>query len=193
MAPTVDTSTTTSVERALSILETVAQEERGLTHSDISRRLDIPKSTTTYLLRTLESRSYLRKNEDTGRFEGAVDGFVFNRRVFDINGNEITSDILARVGEENDATLTQIPTIRFIITQNSLDQNGEMFGQVFSTFVDNAGDAVNFEEGNYYAVLSGDDAEELVGVIVTQTTLDPSSPGGARDTTGFTIYREPFN
>lgn len=64
-----DTSTTTSVERALSILETVAQEERGLTHSDISRRLGIPKSTTTYLLRTLESRSYLRKNEDTGRFQ----------------------------------------------------------------------------------------------------------------------------
>ena len=132
-------------------------------------------------------------NEDTGRFEGAVDGFVFNRRVFDINGNEITSDILARIGEENDATLTQIPTIRFIVTQNSLDANGEMFGEVFSTFVDNAGDVVNFEEGNYYAVLSGDDAEELAGVIVVQSTLDPTSPDGVRDTTGFTIYREPFN
>lgn len=61
--------TTTSVERALSILELVAQDARGLSHSDISRQLSIPKSTTTYLLRTLEQRSYLRKNEDSGRYQ----------------------------------------------------------------------------------------------------------------------------
>ena len=69
--PTKDTtsSTTTSVERALSILELAALDERGLAHSEISRRLEIPKSTTTYLLRTLEHRGYLRKNEDTGRYQ----------------------------------------------------------------------------------------------------------------------------
>lgn len=130
-------------------------------------------------------------NETTGRFEGAVDGFVFNRRAFDIDGNEITGDILTRINESNNASLERLPTIRFIITQNSLDANGEFSGSVFSQFVDDGGTAVVFEEGQYYGVLSGDDAEELVGVIVAQTTLDPTSPDGVRDTTGFTIYREP--
>lgn len=128
-------------------------------------------------------------NEQTGLSEGAVDGFVFNRRVFDLNGNEITSSILTRIGEANNATLTALPTVRFIITPGSLDINGEATGTVFSTFADNDGQAVTFEEGQYYAILSGDDAEELVGVIVTETTLDPTSPDGARDTTGFTLYR----
>jgi len=64
-----DTAKTTSVERALNILELAAQDERGLLHAEISRQLAIPKSTTTYLLRTLEGRGYLRKNQDSGRYQ----------------------------------------------------------------------------------------------------------------------------
>ncbi len=60
--------TTTSVERALDILEFVARAERGQTNSDISRRLDIPKSSASYLLRTLESRGYLRRDDESGRY-----------------------------------------------------------------------------------------------------------------------------
>lgn len=64
---TVET-TTTSVERALSILECVAEETNGLTNSEISRRLKIPKSSASYLLRTLEYRGYLRRSDDDGRY-----------------------------------------------------------------------------------------------------------------------------
>lgn len=60
--------TTNSVDRALAILELVAQVERGQTHSEVCRRLGIPKSTATYLLRTLEHRGYLRRDADSGRF-----------------------------------------------------------------------------------------------------------------------------
>ena len=48
-----------AVERALAILEAVAQRTDGLTNSDLSRRLDIPKSSASYILRTLERRGYL--------------------------------------------------------------------------------------------------------------------------------------
>lgn len=130
-------------------------------------------------------------NETSGRFEGAVDGFVFNRRIFDIDGNEVTQDVLARISEQNNASLERLPTVRFVITPNSLDSNGEFTGNVISNFVDNSGQVVEFETGQYYGVLSGDDAEELVGVIVVETTLDPFSPDGVRDTTGFTLNREP--
>ncbi len=128
-------------------------------------------------------------NEGAGRDEGAVSGFVFNRRIFDISGNEVTNDVLERLNEANNSSLTAIPTINWVITPGSLDQNGELTGDVFSRFSTDAGDPVEYETGKYYGILSGDNASELVGVIVTENDLDPISEG-VRETTGFTIYRE---
>jgi DNA-binding IclR family transcriptional regulator len=56
------------VERALSILETVANRREGLTNSEISRKLGIPKSSASYILRTLDRRGYLRRDQETGRY-----------------------------------------------------------------------------------------------------------------------------
>lgn len=53
-----------SVERALTILELLAEKRDGLTTSDLSRRARIPKSSTSYLLRTLVARGYVRRNDD---------------------------------------------------------------------------------------------------------------------------------
>lgn len=57
----------TSVERALAILELLAERQQGLSTSDISRRLRFPKSSTSYLLRTLMARGYVRRDRDTGQ------------------------------------------------------------------------------------------------------------------------------
>ncbi|MEW9918878.1 hypothetical protein AB2B41_04655 [Marimonas sp. MJW-29] len=129
-------------------------------------------------------------NADTGRFEGAVDGFVFNRRVFDLAGNEITNDIIGRINAGNNASLTAIPTAVFTISTNALDNNGEIVGTLGSRFANNSGNAVTYETGQYYGIISGDEAEELVGIIVLESTVDPSAES-VRDTTGFVIYREP--
>lgn len=56
-----------SVERALTILELLAEKRQGLTTSDISRRTHIPKSSTSYLLRTLVARGYVRRDAQTGQ------------------------------------------------------------------------------------------------------------------------------
>lgn len=56
-------STSTAVERALSMLEIVSQSANGLSNSDLSRRLKIPKSSASYILRVLEKRGYLRRDE----------------------------------------------------------------------------------------------------------------------------------
>ncbi len=58
----------TSIDRALTILETLSQSKKGLTNSDISRKLDLPKSTISYILRTLEQRSYLYKADSSGKY-----------------------------------------------------------------------------------------------------------------------------
>ena len=63
-----ETSPATGVERALNILEAAAHRRDGLTNSEISRKLGIPKSSASYILRTLEKRGYLRRAAETGRY-----------------------------------------------------------------------------------------------------------------------------
>jgi DNA-binding IclR family transcriptional regulator len=63
-----ETSPATAVERALNILEAAAHRRDGLTNSEISRKLGIPKSSASYILRTLERRGYLRREAESGRY-----------------------------------------------------------------------------------------------------------------------------
>jgi DNA-binding IclR family transcriptional regulator len=59
-------SQVTSVERALTVLELLAEKRQGLSTSDLSRRAHVPKSTMSYLLRTLVRRGYVRRDALTG-------------------------------------------------------------------------------------------------------------------------------
>ncbi len=49
-----------AVDRALSLLELLAHSQTGLTLSEVSRKLRIPKSTAHYLIHTLETRGYVQ-------------------------------------------------------------------------------------------------------------------------------------
>lgn len=57
-----------SIERALTVLEFLAQSNRGFSISEMSRRLGIPKSSTHLILATLERRGFLRKNTQNRRY-----------------------------------------------------------------------------------------------------------------------------
>ena len=67
MASQNDTSST-AVERTLLILEAAAQREGGMSNAEFSRKLKIPKSSASYILRTLEHHGYLRRDGDGGRY-----------------------------------------------------------------------------------------------------------------------------
>ena len=129
-------------------------------------------------------------DEETGRYPGAVGGTIRNRRVFDVAGNDITSAVVARINEENSASLTAVPVVTFTIAPNALDGNGEALGKITSRFVNDAGDPTSYETGNYYAVVSGDNANEIVGIVVAENTSDPVADS-VRDTMGFVVYRQP--
>src|SRR6202047_1264854 len=58
----------TAVERALNILEAAAERREGLTNSEISHKLAIPKGSASYILRPLERRGYLRREAESGRY-----------------------------------------------------------------------------------------------------------------------------
>jgi DNA-binding IclR family transcriptional regulator len=80
MSQAVDNSST-AVERALAILEAVAERPSGLTNSEISRRLAIPKSSASYILRTLERRGYLRRERGTGKYRLGLKVLSLSRSV----------------------------------------------------------------------------------------------------------------
>jgi len=67
MPPSSD-SPSVAVERALAMLETVAQQPEGLSNAQISRKLKIPKSSASYILRTLETQGYLHRDEETAKY-----------------------------------------------------------------------------------------------------------------------------
>ena len=61
--------TTNSLERALALLELLEQAPGGLRNADICRHLQIPASTTSYILAKLQRRGYVRRNVDTRRYQ----------------------------------------------------------------------------------------------------------------------------
>ncbi|MGH9755719.1 MAG: helix-turn-helix domain-containing protein, partial [Blastocatellia bacterium] len=63
-----DDNSARAVERALTILEALAERDNGMTNAEISRRLEIPKSSASYILRALERRGYLRRDGETNKY-----------------------------------------------------------------------------------------------------------------------------
>jgi DNA-binding IclR family transcriptional regulator len=70
-------------------LEALAERDNGMTNAEISRRLEIPKSSASYILRALERRGYLRRDVETNKYrlglkalslsQGALDGLDIRR------------------------------------------------------------------------------------------------------------------
>lgn len=119
----------------------------------------------------------------------AVIGSVYNRTVYDLAGNDITDNILAALETEHETTFTQLPTMQFVVDAGGvLDDNGELVGKLNSNV--NTSDGVEeFESGNYYAVISGDSADEIIGVLVV-TSEDPRADNvTTRETGAFLLTR----
>lgn len=61
-----------AIGRALTMLDLLAHSRRGLTSSEISRKLGLPKSSTHRILLTLERRRCIQKDPRTGRYHFAL-------------------------------------------------------------------------------------------------------------------------
>lgn len=61
-------SPSAAVERALAMLEAVAHTSEGLSNAEISRKLGIPKSSASYILRTLETHGYLTRDGESAKY-----------------------------------------------------------------------------------------------------------------------------
>ncbi len=57
-----------SVDRALLILDLLAESSDGCTLSELSQKMDLPKSTVHGILSTLRDRSYVKQSEENGKY-----------------------------------------------------------------------------------------------------------------------------
>jgi DNA-binding IclR family transcriptional regulator len=62
------TPTVASIERAFTIIEQLAHSRKDMSISEVSHQLQLPKSTTHTIMVTLEKRGYLKRNEETGKY-----------------------------------------------------------------------------------------------------------------------------
>ena len=76
-----DETSSTAIERAMGIFEVVAGRKSGLTLSEICRHLEIPKSSASYLLRTLKNLGYLNLDAATGKYRLGLKVMSLGQRV----------------------------------------------------------------------------------------------------------------
>ncbi|HWF09727.1 MAG TPA: IclR family transcriptional regulator [Bryobacteraceae bacterium] len=62
-------SPTNSLERALLLLDMVEKTPGGLRNAEISRRMQIPRSSCSWILARLERQGYLTRDENTNRYK----------------------------------------------------------------------------------------------------------------------------
>jgi DNA-binding IclR family transcriptional regulator len=95
-----------SVDRALEIVELLANSERALSLADLSAALDIPKSTLHALVWTLTARGWVEVEEQTDRFRVGVHALLVGRSYIETDSIvAIAGDALDRVAAETGETV----------------------------------------------------------------------------------------
>lgn len=92
------------VHRALGMLEAIAKSAGGLSNSDLSRKLKIPKSSTSYILRALEAGGYVRR-EPAGKYRlGLALLSLASRAVESLDVREVALPILQHLVDRSGLT-----------------------------------------------------------------------------------------
>jgi DNA-binding IclR family transcriptional regulator len=98
-------SPSVAVERALAMLEYAAQEPEGLSNAEISRKLQIPKSSASYILRTLEKQGYLNRDSQTGKYRVGLKILSLSRGALSgIDVRELALPIMRHLMEKTNLT-----------------------------------------------------------------------------------------
>lgn len=125
---------------------------------------------------------------DDFNLNNGVKGVVFNRVLYDQNGNEIplffsTDDLLK--------------DLNFVVVQgvDTLLPTGELSGELLSQRLNENGEIADYEVGTYYAIIAGDtttdptDGGELVGVFVVESEDPRVDNLFVQETGGFILPR----
>lgn len=118
----------------------------------------------------------------------AVKGQITDRRVYDINGRDVTSSLVTALNVKHGTSDGALPVLSMVIQPGVMNDRGEIAGDMVShVYGDDTREV--YESGRYYAVVSGKDPDEIAGIVVVKSQ-DPRMSGiEARETGGFILYR----
>jgi len=98
-------SPSAAVERALGMLEAVAHEPEGLSNAEISRKLEIPKSSASYILRTLVKHGYLNRDAHSGKYRVGLKILSLSRGALSgLDVREVALPIMRHLMEKTNLT-----------------------------------------------------------------------------------------
>jgi IclR family KDG regulon transcriptional repressor len=72
-----------AVQRALDILEVISDSDAGFTNAYLARRLEIPKSSASSILRVLQNRGYLCRGTNNGRYKLGFKTLTIGRKLLE--------------------------------------------------------------------------------------------------------------
>ncbi len=123
-------------------------------------------------------------NDTNASLGDAVSIEITDRQTFDINGNNVTQEIVDALNGDTGA-LVGMPDLLSVVGPGVMNNGGEISSEIFSY---NQG--ATFESSSYYAVLSGENAEEIVGIIFVEGSGPRDDMDGVtvRETGGFIVY-----
>ncbi|HVG46845.1 MAG TPA: hypothetical protein VM899_01715, partial [Rubellimicrobium sp.] len=110
-----------------------------------------------------------------------VQGVISDRQAFDLQGNRIETG----AGEDQ----LQLPDLIFDVGPGTVSGNGELSNGLRSYAVNDEGTLEEYEAGTYYAIVAGDNAQEIVGVFVVESDDPRFEDVTAQETGGFIVYR----
>lgn len=90
-----------AVERAFRIMELVANSRAGCSLSEVSRKLDMPRSSAHLILQSLETMGYLKKDAAKGRYRFGVKLVTLSRAALDnLDLREIARPLMQKLSNE---------------------------------------------------------------------------------------------
>jgi len=89
------------IERAFSLVESLAAEPQGLGLQTLAERLEIPKSAAHRMLTELVRLGYVRQNRDTSRYQLSAKLVALGFRYLSSSGADIIQPILDRLAQDS--------------------------------------------------------------------------------------------
>lgn len=120
--------------------------------------------------------------EDFNQGNG-VYGRIYDREFFHEDGSPVI------LGTTSDGDQPIAPDLLFEVGPGAMTDNGEISAGIHSSAPDSSGVVSEFETGTYYAVVAGDNADEIVGVIVIEATEPGQQGATVQETGGFILAR----
>ena len=160
-----------SILRALDILEAVGKEERSLGLSELGRKVNLHKSTVHRLALSLESRGWLTREADSGKYRIGIKFLTLGRSANAKGSVKEIHPILARLSEETEETaILSVWDDKEVICVDKVETNQrvQISSRIGSNFPIHAG-------ATGFAVLIGMPEEKALEIL-SRTELTAYTP-----------------